>query len=454
MGRKKSNISTNSPSEAALKAEAARRASVQRKVSKKKKKVSHDKWETVILLVVSLGIFLGVGYLVYSSPTKPVSSKMMDPEAEKSRRRDSDTPLVVGGYLPNYRKSVELDDSAEFLTDVMLFSLELTEDGLDVSEDGEAKGCCIDNDMVELGMDTKMEASLLAEKNNTLRGDNKQFNILMTVGGGGRSNGFPSLTNDRDKRQKLIEDLRAICIRENLDGVDFDWEQPRSQEEVVNYALLVVGTANVFHASGLLVTIALHAQQPFPGQVFQFVDRVHLMTYDMLTALSEGETTYGYHASYDKTVAAVEDLIKSGCPPYKIALGIPAYARSKKSPMNVMTYSEIVDEIMAGEEEEAVPSLDGFWNVDSHKDFHFDSPKMISKKVKYAEDRGLAGVFFWELGQDKQLDGEGGFLVEAAARAAAGKDKDTFSTDNGENEKDPVPFDDEKGKEAPDKSEL
>jgi len=53
--------------------------------------------------------------------------------------------------------------------------------------------------------------------------------------------------------------------------------------------------------------------------------------------------------------------------------------------------------------------------------YQFDSPDDVRAKVEYAMQNGLGGVFFWELGQDKQLLGvvEGGILLDAAASYAA-----------------------------------
>jgi len=277
-----------------------------------------------------------------------------------------------------------------------------------------------------------------------LLAENDELRVLLTVGGGGRSDGFSSLTASKEKRQKFIEDLKALCIRENIDGVDFNWELPTSQEDVMNYALLIIGVANEFHASGLIVTLALHPQQPFPSQAFQFIDRIHLMTYDMISSLPKGEESYGHHASFEKTVAAVDELTKHNCPAHKIVIGIPAYARNAKSPLHVKTYSEIVDGIMEDEEEGAVPSLAEFWNVKSYHEYMFDSPSDVARKVRFARDRGLGGVFFWELGQDKRVDGGGGFLLEAAGI--------TLEVDR--EDKSTAPDGDEGGEETPDKSEL
>ena len=51
-------------------------------------------------------------------------------------------------------------------------------------------------------------------------------------------------------------------------------------------------------------------------------------------------------------------------------------------------------------------------------DYQVETPSAVAKKVKYAYEAGLGGVFFWELGQDKQSpSAPGGILLQAAAAA-------------------------------------
>jgi hypothetical protein len=95
-------------------------------------------------------------------------------------------------------------------------------------------------------------------------------------------------------------------------------------------------------------------------------------------------------------------------------LGIPTYARHTQNPGSVKTFAEIVDAI---EKETDLPA-----KFDGQNDWHglrYDSPQAVRDKVDYAKRKGLGGVFFWELGQDKQhASAAGGMLLEAAARHA------------------------------------
>lgn len=93
--------------------------------------------------------------------------------------------------------------------------------------------------------------------------------------------------------------IRILCCHqcskeEELNGVDLDWEQPRTREEFNSYVELINEASSALHKEGLILTLALHVGQFFPKQVYRNVDRIHLMTYDMI--IPNGADNH--HASY------------------------------------------------------------------------------------------------------------------------------------------------------------
>ena len=228
--------------------------------------------------------------------------------------------------------------------------------------------------------------------------------LWVTLGGGGRSSGFSSIGKDPDAQRQFLTALVQLVKDQELFGVDFDCEEFSGQQDFRNYLKLILQAADVLHQANVQVSVALHAGQVLPYQVYSIIDRIHLMAYDMLT----GE----YHASQTAVKEAVDGLLESGCPAHKIVLGIPAYARHYQTPTNVMTFAEIVDSVEV--------FADNFYAQGEWEGFRYDSPKRIAAKVDYAKQMGLGGVFFWELGQDKQhSSARGGILLELAARGAS-----------------------------------
>jgi chitinase len=200
--------------------------------------------------------------------------------------------------------------------------------------------------------------------------------------------------------------------KEELDGVDLDWEAPQSREDYHSYMQLVQEMHNQLTATaGILISVALHPRQMLPKASYDNISRINLMTYDMI------DGTGGHHASVELMKTAIYQLAAAGCPKNKIVVGIPAYARHGRNPGQVKTYSEIVDALVKND-----PNAD-FKAVESRsslKGFLFDSPAAVRQKVHFAIENGYAGVFFWELGQDKQHSewAQGGILLEAAAEQA------------------------------------
>ena len=73
-----------------------------------------------------------------------------------------------------------------------------------------------------------------------------------------------------------------------------DWEGLATRDHYISYILFIRALSTALHQEGLLLSIAIHPKQYFPKEVYENVDRVNLMTYDMMTMDDS------HHASYDK----------------------------------------------------------------------------------------------------------------------------------------------------------
>ncbi len=204
-----------------------------------------------------------------------------------------------------------------------------------------------------------------------------------------------------------------ISDEEQLDGVDLDFEGIQSIDEWKSYLELLVQASGFLRKNNLLLTVALHPGQLLPPGVCNVVDRVHLMTYDMFAPPNEQKNDIrvsherkGHHASMHLVQDVISSFMEHGCPPEKIILGIPAYARHENNFGMVKTYSEMVDDILAKSGLDA-GDLDA---KNNWKGYQFDSPSDVRGKVEYATKTRLGGVFFWELGQDSSVV-DGGLLL-------------------------------------------
>ena len=118
----------------------------------------------------------------------------------RRRRGPPPSPFVIAGYLPDYRDYVDVNESAVLLTDVMLFSL--TPESIFLrypsSSSGGATGggCCLSShhyDTIRNARSHGRERRRRRRQQTTEDDDDdddESIRILVTIGGGGRSEGF------------------------------------------------------------------------------------------------------------------------------------------------------------------------------------------------------------------------------------------------------------------------
>lgn len=281
--------------------------------------------------------------------------------------------FIVAGYLPDYCTHVNITSATEYLTDLILFSIQPT-------FEGELDQCCL----------KPLQMKAAASITNT--------RIWVTIGGMKRSQAFPLFKC----RAAFLENLIKFCKENRLDGVNLYWDDPKTRQDLAAYSQLIKETATVLHEHGILISIT--TRQFFSKDVIDQVDFIYLLAFDLIQKGNVGH--HPHHAAMESVSMLVDNVLFQGdVPPSKLILGIPAYARHEADPAtNVRTFAELVE--------------DGYRELtqSSYKGYLFDSPGRVKRKVKFAKKRRLGGVFLWELGQDKQVRGApGGMLLEAIA---------------------------------------
>jgi GH18 family chitinase len=202
------------------------------------------------------------------------------------------------------------------------------------------------------------------------------------------------------------------------------------------YVIFLQEAIQQWHDAGLQVsmTTMFNPEVTFVvSQVYQQIDRFHVMTYDLFIRNASDDND-PYHASLAKTMAileawlqpfADEGISRTGHTPEKFLLGIPVYARQLQNPGNVMTFGEIYDAIQKekGNDEQSID-----WNsLHSWNGFEWESGQRIRDKVELAKSKGLGGIYFWEVGQDKvNYEHPRGLFLETTAASVRNK----IATDN------------------------
>lgn len=315
-----------------------------------------------------------------------VASPVGDPAISPPATAEEPHAPVVVAYLPDYRiDGVDVDAFwLKPVTDLIYFSLTVPDNGVFEAD-------AIDPQHLE-------KLKTLQQKSDS--------RLLLCIGGWGRSDGFAAVAADPAKRSAMIDSLAALCQTHGFDGIDYDWEHPENQEQLRHYALLIEETATHFADQGLLVTVAQAGWQDLTSQAYDALDRVHLMSYD-----------HDYpHATLEKSKQDVERLINWGCPPGKIALGIPFYGRNHDR--RARTYADLANHA----------DLDPA--ADRHDGFAFNGPATVGLKTEYALERGLAGVMVWEITQDHQKDQTLLRAIHAVLASKATAFKETHQAEN------------------------
>lgn len=244
----------------------------------------------VILLTFTGGIFTGVLYSKNKTEqaSKPLkiekaSESGKNPEEKAIPEESIEESKVLLGYVQDFRDPNVVDYSK--LTHAIFSFAHPTADG----------GILLNGDSAINNLRTMVKE---ADKHNT--------KVILAVGGWFHINGgesyepFKAAISNPDSRTRLVNELTSIVDREQLDGIDIDFEHPRSKADGANLAAFAKELSDQLHPKGKELSIAVYAKihavtgtemgfVVYEPSTFQHVDHVNIMAYD-------GQWDGGYHA--------------------------------------------------------------------------------------------------------------------------------------------------------------
>ncbi|MCO6045843.1 glycoside hydrolase family 18 protein [Aeoliella sp. ICT_H6.2] len=281
-----------------------------------------------------------------------------------------------------------------------------------------------------------------------------QVKVLLSLGGGNTTAAMKSITADNDRMTKYVDEVVKLVVDNHYDGVDIDWEHPRTAAETRQFVALVKAFRTKLDqtakASGrsepYILTAAVSATEYF-GK-FIDVDAV-LGDLDWLNVM-----TYDFSGPWDRVVAHNSPLMPSqndpgrtwrsvtsameywqrerGVPADKLVLGLPFYGRGfpasqKYAPLDraqradhqVLSYVQIRQLLKKDWKAEWDDEVKAPWMMspaDTSLLIAYDDRNSIYRKTVWARGQQFRGVFFWALHQDRMSDGKN-WLVEASYRA-------------------------------------
>ena len=232
-------------------------------------------------------------------------------------------------------------------------------------------------------------------------------------------------------KQETIDVLVKDCLKAinnfGLDGIDVDWETP-TQETKENYTALMKSLYTRVKANNpehLVTTATAAGPWQYPRfdleNSIKYIDYINLMAYDLQTnskATHQSalyKSTRGYtlgKCTIDETLPLYNNV---NVPNEKIIVGLPFYGRKFKDTDGIgqsssadgactQSYiyenylSKSVDGVTIGFDDECkVPYI---YDANKRLFISYDDEKSIRIKTEYISMKGLAGMMYWQDGQD------------------------------------------------------
>jgi chitinase len=231
-----------------------------------------------------------------------------------------------------------------------------------------------------------------------------------------------------------------MLLKYNADGIDLDWESPviggyknrkASKADKANFTELIkelrkslpTKSEICFDANSFKTYLELSIDWQ---EVVPLVDYLNLMTYS-LPSNKQGQI--GHHAAlysspyqYESADIAIHKLDSIGVPMNKIIIGAGFYAEVSENVDSVnnglgrpgifktnVNYNKLFETFKENEGYEyhwdSVAQAPFLYNKKLKTFVTFDDRKSVSLKTKYAIDKKLGGIMFWELRGDTYKDG-------------------------------------------------
>ncbi|MEX6686214.1 glycoside hydrolase family 18 protein [Danxiaibacter flavus] len=274
-----------------------------------------------------------------------------------------------------------------------------------------------------------------------LKKRNPSLKVILSLGGWGGCKPCSEVFNTEAGRKEFAASTKELTDYFKTDGLDLDWEYPAIEghpghqflpEDRHNFTMLCkelrksLGKSKEisFAAGGFIKYLKESIEWK---EVMPLVDKVNLMTYDLVNGYTKvtGHHTPLYSSpqqseSTDHCVTYLIDTLKVA--KNKLVIGAAVYARVydafstennglyQPGKFNYgVSYKEIDTRLSEAngfkyywDDVAKAPYL---FNAEKKQLASYDDKKSIRLKTQYAIDKGLNGIMFWQLGDDKGKDG-------------------------------------------------
>ncbi|MEO6868344.1 MAG: glycoside hydrolase family 18 protein [Ginsengibacter sp.] len=291
--------------------------------------------------------------------------------------------FVVAGYFPSYRSVAEYPDRMFRMCNVINYAF------------------------------ANITAANTVSISNTLRMDSvykkgKANGAKIFLSISGDAGLFASMSNNAGGRNVFVKDLMQKVRQYNLDGIDIDWEYPRTTDGTSEfYRLLMKELSDSLHSGGkyylsAAITPGLYSgsiRDGIKNEIFGYADFLNVMMYDDFT--TDPSRLYQQHSPYEILPTSFNYWISRGLPSQKLVIGIPVYGRPSGMTQSgtALAYKTIILQGGNPQSDSAIVTAPGF----SLYKIYYNGRQTVKKKAAYAKSFG-GGIMFWEIGQDTNDD--------------------------------------------------
>ena len=221
-----------------------------------------------------------------------------------------------------------------------------------------------------------------------------------------------TIMNSYEERKKLIEKIVSLCVENNLDGINVDFENMKEEDKDL-YSRFIIELTPRIKEIGMVISVDVTAPDGAPTWSLCFgrhvigdvADYIVFMAYDQYGKSSDkAGTTAGYNwvkLSLDKFLQTEE--IESE----KIILGIPFYTRlwTTNSDGEVISNSTVtmknIDNVLLSDAErnwndELKQYYVEYSDGNNKKEIWIEDIESLKAKVSLVKENNLAGIGSWE----------------------------------------------------------
>lgn len=239
----------------------------------------------------------------------------------------------------------------------------------------------------------------------SLKQQNPDLKIQISIGGWG-SGRFSEMAADKKLREAFAKDCARVMKEFGIDGIDIDWEYPSqgrgagiswSYFDTDNYTLLMRDIRKAIGKDALLTLASSHSARFINFRdIYQYIDFVNIMSYDMSPAPLFHNALYKTKFSRASAAEAVQHHLDAGLTKDKITMGLPFYGRGANGYPDYVNFGDIdwndPTIIHCWDEDGKVP----YMIKNGHIVCTYENLKSLEIKLDYIIEQDLLGGMYWE----------------------------------------------------------